>query len=83
MKDRSFYRQERIIDLAELDEIYLVYKLSAEQLRSQYERFSGLFPKKLRNRLLGYVSARELMLRKLLDVACTYMRFPDELGEEK
>lgn len=63
--------------MAELDEVYLVWKNSHEEFAGKFNGFIKWCPKKVRNYLCGYAESGRLMYQRMVNIACTHMDFID------
>lgn len=71
-------RAKRLQQIAEQDEIYLVWKNSFEDFTPQFGKFVKWCPKKIRNFLYGYADCGRMMMQRIVNLACEHMEFPDE-----
>lgn len=68
----------RLEQLAEQDETYLVWKNSYDEFAPKFNRFLRWCPRKIRNFLCGYAECGRLMMQRMVNLACEHMEFPEE-----
>ena len=68
----------RLEQLAQQDQAYLVWKHSYDEFSGQFKRFVRWCPKKVRNFLCGYAESGRLMMQRMVNLACENMQFPNE-----
>ena len=76
--DIMLRRQARLREVAEEDEIYIVWKKTCENNAARFERFSGFMPKRIRNILFSYADGGRLMMQRMVNIACESMEFTGE-----
>ncbi len=76
MKDTI--RRQRLHQLAEQDSIYLSWKSSFENTSEKFHDFAMQCPEDVRSFLYGYAVFGRMMMQRMLNLACSYMEFPDE-----
>lgn len=78
MDESAFHRQDRLLDLAQKDRIYLAWEHSYEECCEAFFRFANVQTEDVRNMLYGYADCGRLAQQRLVNLACEKMRFPDE-----
>ena len=68
-------RMKHLQQIAEQDEVYLVWKNSHEEFAADFNRFIKWCPKKVRNYLCGYADSGRLMYQRMVNITCTHMDF--------
>ena len=71
-------RQRRLLKLAEKDNSYRVWAKSYEYYRNDFIQFASSQPDEIRNFLYGFAESGLLMQQRLVNLACEYMKYPDE-----
>ena len=67
----------RLLQMAALDENYLVWKQEYMACGKKIEKFAKWFPRGVRNILFGYVNSGRMMYQRVLNIACQNMEFID------
>ena len=71
-------RFHRLMQIAEQDEIYIVWKKSYQESSEKFARYMRWCPKKIRSFLYGYAECGRMMMQRMVNLACKCMEFPDE-----
>ena len=71
-------RAERLWALAELDDIYTVWKKGFEMCEESFREYADACPEEIRELLYGYAGCGRMMCQRVVNIACEYMIFPDE-----
>ena len=74
---QNYERQERLLKIAQQDEIYQAYRQSYDECNQNFSRFVKWCPKKVRNYLCGYAESGRLMMQRMVNLACEHMEFPE------
>lgn len=75
MQDRDFEKMDRLNQIAERDYAYTVWKNCREEFTQAFHAFADSQPEEIRNMLLGYASAGDMMSQRILNIACEHMDF--------
>ena len=78
MCDSICSRQAMLQQFAEKDDIYQVWIKSFEACKEDFVRFAATQPEEIRNMLYGYADCGRMAQQRLVNLACTYMAFPEE-----
>ena len=78
MEKAAIQRQNKLLELAQQDEIYLTWEKSFENCREAFIQFAANQPEEIRNMLFGYADCGRMSQQRLVNLACEYMIFPDE-----
>ena len=78
MDTHAFRRQDRLLEFAQADMIYLTWAHSYEDCHDAFVRFASAQPEDIRNMLYGYADCGRMAQQRLVNLACETMRFPDE-----
>ena len=71
-------RQKKILELAEDDKSYMMWKACREEFRQAFAQYANSQPEQIRNFLWGYAQSAEMAQQRLLNIACEKMIFPGE-----
>lgn len=80
MDDQALQRHSRLNELAAEDEAYCYWKGRYEEAEAFFEQFANAQPKKVQALLFAYADGGRLMMQQKVNIACEYMRFPQERG---
>jgi nucleoid-associated protein YejK len=72
-------RLRRLYILAQEDAVYQMWKHSYEEWVEDFEAFANAQPEEIRNFLYGYADNGRIMMQRMVNLACKYMKFPDEV----
>ena len=78
MEKAAIQRQNKLLELAQQDEIYLTWEKSFEDCQEAFIQFAANQPEEIRNMLFGYADCGRMAQQRLVNLACEYMIFPDE-----
>ena len=71
-------RFHRLLQIAEQDAIYMVWKNSFDDVSQEFDSYIRQCPEKERNFLGAYAYGGQMMMQRLVNLACSNMQFPDE-----
>ena len=71
-------RQKEILELAEDDKSYMMWKACREEFRQAFAQYANSQPEQIRNFLWGYAQSAEMAQQRLRNIACEKMIFPGE-----
>lgn len=75
MTEYDFEKPEILLSIAQQDDPYLVWHNCREEFASAFHDFVESQPEEIRNVLLGYTCAGDMMHQRLLNIACEHMDF--------
>ena len=79
MKDLDIFaaRSDKLMALAEKDDIYMVWKQTYQDSKKDFERLMRFMPPKWRNTILCYAESGRLMMQRTTNLACLHMDFAE------
>ena len=78
MEKAAIQRQNKLLELAQQDEIYCVWEKSFENCREAFIQFAANQPEEIRNMLFGYADCGRIAQQRMVNLACEHMIFPEE-----
>ena len=72
-------RQRRIWSIAQKDMNYNVWQDMHEQTKEPFIQYANQCPDDIKQVLLGYAASGEMMMQRLLNIACEQLVFPEEI----
>ena len=78
MNNLSAQRLTQLLALAAKDSIYHVWESSYEDCREGFTAFANTQPEEIRNMLYGYADCGQMMMQRMVNLACDHMIFPEE-----
>lgn len=80
MKDKEIQRWIHLTEIAQQDDIYLLWKQNHDTFAKEFEAFANIQPENIRNFLWGYAESGRLMNQRIANLATQYMVFPAEIS---
>ena len=78
MEKATIQRQNKLLELAQQDEIYCTWEKSFENCREAFVQFAANQPEDIRNMLFGYADCGRMAQQRMVNLACEHMIFPEE-----
>ena len=78
MEKATIQRQNKLLELAQQDEIYCTWEKSFENCREAFVQFAANQPEEIRNMLFGYADCGRMAQQRMVNLACEHMIFPEE-----
>ena len=78
MEKATIQRQNKLLELAQQDEIYCTWEKSFENCREAFIQFAANQPEEIRNMLFGYADCGRMAQQRMVNLACEHMIFPEE-----
>ena len=78
--DRLFKQQDKLHELALSDPIYQMWQQSFEEFQDTFLQFANVQPEEIRNFLYGYADSGRMAQQRLVNLACEYMVFPEDMA---
>lgn len=72
-------RQRRVWSIAEKDANYIVWLKMHEETKEAFMQYAYQCPDELKQVLLGYAASGEMMIQRILNIACELLVFPEEI----
>lgn len=79
----DFEKQKRLLALAEQDYPYTVWETCRKEFESAFYTFADSQPEEIRNMLLGYAGAGDMINQRIINIACENMDFINKGGTDK
>ena len=77
-------RQRRVWSIAEKDINYDVWRDMHEQTKEPFFQYINQCPDEIKHMLSGYAASGEMMIQRILNIACELLVFPEEItGQAK
>lgn len=71
-------RQQKLLTLAEKDEVYQLWNHCYAESQADFEKFANAQSKDVQKLMWCYAESGRLLYQRLTNLACTYMTFPEE-----
>lgn len=75
MTKEELSRLKRLENLARADEIYNVWYKSRLEFAEQFQQYADAQPQAVRNMLWGYACSGEMLLQRMINLACENMDY--------
>ena len=78
MSDHFPDNQARLEEIAEADDVYLLWRRGYLKSAEGFAAFADSQPDEIRDLLWAYAESGRLMWQRMVNLACLHMRFPEE-----
>ena len=72
-------RQRRIWAIAEKDTVYDIWRHMHQISKEPFHEYANQCQDEIKQILLGYASSGEMMIQRILNIACEQLVFPEEI----